>query len=108
MFIKVDLYTFRQQFKDMGRGDNFSYEGLELLFDYLEELEHCEEEYELDVIGLCCDFAESSPESVARDYGVWINGLDEDEIIVAARQYLEDEGVLVGETDAHDFVYRQH
>jgi hypothetical protein len=49
MFIKVDLYTFRQQFKDMGRGDNFSYEGLELLFDYLDELEHCEEEYELDV-----------------------------------------------------------
>jgi hypothetical protein len=104
----VNIYTFREAFNSMGRGDNFSYEGLELLFDYLEELEHCEEEYELDVIGLCCDFAESSPEGIARDYSIDIDGLGEDEIIEAAREYLDNEGVLVGETDAGDFVYRQH
>lgn len=108
MFIKVDVHTFRQQFHTHGRGEQFSYEGLGLLFDYLEELEHCEEPYELDVIGLCCDFAESSPKDVALDYGLWINGMDEDEIIVAARQYLEDEGVLIGATDRGSFVYRQH
>lgn len=105
MFIKVDLYTFRQQFESMNRGATFSYQGQALLFEYLEEADH---NGELDVIALCCDFAESSPEDVARDYGLWINGMDEDEIIVAARQYLEDEGVFVGATDRGSFVYRQH
>lgn len=108
MFIKVDLYTFRQQFESMNRGATFSYQGQALLFEYLEELEHCEEPYELDVIALCCDFNESSPEDIARDYSIDIGGLDEDEIIEAAREYLADEGVLVGATDRGSFVYRQH
>lgn len=104
----VNIYTFREAFNRLGRGDNFSYDGLELLFNYLEELEHCEEQYELDVIALCCDFAESSPEDIARDYSLDVEGLSEDEIIEAAREYLDTEGVLVGETDQGTFVYRQH
>lgn len=54
----IDLYTFRDMFQGK-RPDDFSYEGLEALFDYLEELEQgTEEEMELDVIGICCDFCE--------------------------------------------------
>jgi hypothetical protein len=37
----VNIYTFREAFNRMGRGSQFSYEGLSLLFDYLEE---CEDE----------------------------------------------------------------
>lgn len=41
------------------RPDNFSYEGLRALYEYIAELEDCiGEELELDVIGLCCDFTE--------------------------------------------------
>lgn len=47
---------FHDAFHHMGRKDNFSYDGLNALYDYLDELE----EYELDVIGLCCGFTESS------------------------------------------------
>lgn len=43
------------RFKEMGRGDNFSYDGLDALYDYLEELD---ENYELDVIALCCEYNE--------------------------------------------------
>lgn len=105
----VNIYTFREAFNRMGRGDNFSYDGLELLFDYLEELEHCEEEYELDVIGLCCDFAEGTAEQIAIDYSIDLDGLlwNPDAVYARVRRYLEDEGVFVGETDDLTLVYRQ-
>lgn len=55
----VNVYDFRQAFKDSGRNDNFTYEGLGALFEYFEGLEEdTGEEMELDVIGICCDFSE--------------------------------------------------
>ena len=55
----IDLSDFRERFKRCGRGKQFSYEGLEALFNYLEEVEaENDEEMELDVIGLCCEFVE--------------------------------------------------
>lgn len=46
-------------FSDYGRGDNFSVDGRDSLFDYLESLEeNTGEEIELDVIAICCDFTE--------------------------------------------------
>jgi|LGVE01.1.fsa_nt_gb phage tail tube protein FII len=48
---------FIDQFKTIRPG-NFSYAGLNALFDYLEEWEECQEELELDVIAICCDFTE--------------------------------------------------
>ena len=104
----VNIHTFRDAFKRMGRGDNFTYAGLEVLFDYLEELEHCEEEYDLDVIGLCCDFAEGEPMDIARDYSIDFGeeAVCAENVRTIVREYLEDKGVLVGETDT-TFVYRQ-
>jgi len=50
---------FVQAFRDYNREINFSREGLEALFDYLERLEEdTGKETELDVIALCCDFSE--------------------------------------------------
>ena len=44
---------------DKCRPENFSYEGLRALFNYLEEVEEAtEEEMEFDVIAICCDFTE--------------------------------------------------
>jgi hypothetical protein len=105
----VNIYTFREAFNRMGRGDNFSYDGLELLFDYLTELEHCEEEYELDVIALCCDFAEDDALEVANDYSIDLGdeAVCPENVQAIVREYLENEGVLVGETDDGRFVYRQ-
>lgn len=105
----VTIHTFREAFKVMGRADQFSYEGLELLFDHLEELEHCEEPYELDVIALCCDFAESDALTVATDYSIDLG----DEAVCAenvakiVREFLEENTVLVGETDSGNFVFHQ-
>ena len=55
----INLSQFRDAFRDMERSDNFSYEGLEALYNFITELdEDCGTETELDVIGLCCEFTE--------------------------------------------------
>lgn len=55
----IDQNEFRRAFHDYGRGDQFTYEGLNALFDYLEQLsEDTGINIELDVIALCCEFSE--------------------------------------------------
>ncbi|MDY0282413.1 MAG: hypothetical protein RBR35_17840 [Salinivirgaceae bacterium] len=55
----VTKSAFIDAFRNAGREDNFSYEGLCALFDWLEELgEDTGQEVELDVIALCCEFSE--------------------------------------------------
>jgi hypothetical protein len=58
-------------FHKMGRGDQFSYEGLIALFDYLEILEDdIGEPIELDVISLCCEYTEyENLKEFQDDYG---------------------------------------
>ena len=53
------------------RPDNFSYEGLQALFAYLEEAEQCTDyEHELDPIGICCDFSQCSLKEFIDAYSV--------------------------------------
>lgn len=103
----VSLYDFREAFRTMGRAEQFSYEGLEVLFDYLEQYEDdTGEELELDVIALCCDFYEDTVESIAANYSIDLTECDdEDEQAEVVREYLEDNGALVGEVTG-GFVYR--
>ena len=55
----ISKYEFIEEFKNMNREENFSYEGRLALFDYLEEYEEATgEEIELDIIALCCEYTE--------------------------------------------------
>ena len=55
----IDKNQFMDAFQNMNREDNFTYAGLDALFNYLEEYEESTgEEIELDVIALCYDFTE--------------------------------------------------
>ncbi len=58
MFQRVNFSDFWQAFHNHDRGNQFSYEGLKALFDFLEEQERETGEMELDVIALCCDYVE--------------------------------------------------
>lgn len=74
----VNLYEFREAFRAI-RPDNFSYEGLELLFDYLEQLgEDIGEEIELDVIAICCDYSEDDFQVVADEFELDVPTYDVD------------------------------
>jgi hypothetical protein len=67
----VSFNDFQDTFRRFDRQNQFSRFGLRALFDHIEELEESTgEEYELDVIALCCDFAEfDTAEDAAREYG---------------------------------------
>jgi len=88
------------------RPSNFSTGALDVLFDYLEELEEgCGEPIELDVIALCCDYTENSPEDIAAEYDVDIEGLDEEEVAEAVIDYLNDNTIVCGITAHGSIVY---
>jgi len=101
----VSRYDFERAFVDADRKENFSYEGLGLLFDHLEEMEEINgQEIELDVIAICCDYAEDNPDDIIANYSIDVEGMDEDEKIEVVRDYLEENTTLVGETSS-GFVY---
>jgi len=67
----VTEYDFERAFAEMGRNDQFSYEGLKALYEWFEEYEEgTGEEIELDVIAICCDFSEyETAREAALEYG---------------------------------------
>jgi hypothetical protein len=91
----------------MNRQNQFSHDGLEILFNYLED---ADPDMELDVIAICCDFAESDAYEIIQSYSLDLSDVDVDDneaLETLAREYLENEGVLVGMTASCDFIYRQ-
>jgi hypothetical protein len=102
----VDFYDFKRAFEQI-RPDNFSREGLSVLWDYLEQYENdCNEELELDVIALCCDFSEDSTENIANSYDIDLSECETDEDKAEeVKEYLEQETTLIGEVNG-GFVYR--
>ena len=97
-----NVSQFREAFRLAGRMDQFSYEGLEVLFDYLEELsEDTGETIELDPVALCCDYYESSIEELIDNYNIDVSGAngDEDEIKAIVEEYLQDNSSICGEVD---------
>ena len=56
----VNEHTFRDRFmRSDNYKNNFSYEGLHALFEYIEQYEDdCGEEFEFDMVGICCDYSE--------------------------------------------------
>jgi hypothetical protein len=70
MYTTINEFEFRDTFCDMGRGDQFSYEALNILFKYYEELEESmDTQWELDVIAICCEWSEyDSWSDLQEDY----------------------------------------
>lgn len=103
----VSRYDFERAFVDAGRKDQFSYEGLSVLFDHLEQMESDNgEEIELDVIALCCEYSEESAADIFNTYPISCDSEEptDEEVIEAVREYLEENTQLVGETSS-GFVY---
>jgi len=65
----INLYDFVDAFRKMDR-DFYSYEGYQALFEWYEELDP---EFELDVIAICCDWTEYTPEELEKEYSNFLN-----------------------------------
>jgi hypothetical protein len=101
-------HRFRDAFREMGRGEQFSHDALGLLFDYLDQLsDDCGQQIELDVVGICCDYVEDNAYKIAIQYDIDIENLNDDEIIEEVVAILEINGVFVGKTADDSIVYRQ-
>jgi hypothetical protein len=107
MYQNITKSRFRDAFHDAGRSTAWTYEGLGLLFDYLEEMG----ESELDVIELDGAYCEQTPEEIADDFShdlgsidFDLEDLDLDEVENMIRDYLTTNTRLVGET-ATTFIY---
>jgi len=94
-------------FRKMDR-DYYSYEGYQALFDWYEELDP---DYELDVIAICCDWTEYTPEELENDYNNILNfdewkkeNIDPDDL--CAEEEIKEEYIkeLVSELEQHTTV----
>ena len=94
----VSKSDFRDAFRAMGRTDQFSYEGLGELFDYIERYEEdTGTEWELDVIALCCEYYEATWQEIAENYGIELTDPEDDDLVEReVSEYLEFNTVLVG------------
>ena len=115
MIQTINLSDFRAAFHSMGRKDQFSYEGLGALFNYLEDIDP---DFDLDVIALCCEFSEDTVQDIAEHYGIDLSECSDGVCTASAyglkqvakaetalvRAYLEENTSVVAELDGR-FLY---
>ena len=99
MYQTINKSQFRDAFHAMGRGDQFTYDGLGMLFDYLDG------DHELDVIAICCAFSEDMPAYIADQYDIDVEDMSDGETLDAVLDYLSEKTQLIGVTDAGAVVY---
>jgi hypothetical protein len=92
---------FAEAFVSAERGSQFSREALDLIFDFIEEYEEdTNEQSQLDVVAICCDFTEATPQRIAEEHIL-------DTIQAGSvRALLEDRTVVLGETSHGTIVYQ--
>lgn len=102
----ITFSQFIDAFHAYDRYDSFGYDGLRVIFDYLESYEQdTGEEIELDVIAICCDYNLMSHDDIAREYRIDLSHLDaEDDDYIeqceeAVMEYLNDNTMVLGTCD---------
>lgn len=102
---------FINEFKAYNRMDNFSYKGLRILFESLEQTAiDCEMNIEMDVIALCCEYSEDSITDIINNYDIDLSdeSYDSKEDLVA--EYLQDNTFICGQYEDDNgvtyFVYQ--
>lgn len=92
MYQTISQWDFVRAFTEMNRESNFSEEGRIALFELLEEVNP---DSELDVISICCDFAEfSNLNELKEEYSHFLDGEefeDDDEVL----EFFRDETVVL-------------
>jgi len=92
MYQTINFGGFCDAFRALGREDQFTYEAKRMLFDHLEEVDP---DHELDVIALCCAYAEEEELDVRRNYSIKGDVLE----------WLQENTIVLGVTQAGSVVY---
>ena len=100
MYKTINEYEFRQAFKDADR-DNYSYDGYTALYEFLDEVCSSDEKgFELDVIGICCDFTEY--EDLKEFQGVYYDDVAGDKFKTI--EEIEEETIVIRIEDSDSFI----
>jgi hypothetical protein len=105
---RINVYQFRDAFLQSDNyKNNFSYDGLTVLFNYLEECEaHGDTEFEFDLVSFAGEFSEGSAREIFDAFD--IEPMEDDEgHWLAVREYLENNGSYIGHTDS-TIIYINH
>jgi len=104
----VTFSTFRDAFFKCNRGEQFSYEALELIFDSIEDAENdTGEEIELDVVAICCEYTEENVRDVAEFYNIDIKDVAEEDVLQTVLDFIQEATNVVGVTSNGKIVYVQ-
>jgi hypothetical protein len=104
----VNFSAFVDAFHAHNRYDQFGYQALRVIFDYMEEYEDSTgKDIELDVIAICCDYKTEHYKDIADNYNIDLSDADGDED--AEKQIVLDHlnynTMVLGETDC-EIVYQ--
>jgi len=99
---------FADMFKQSSRADQFSYEALEAIYDYLEEYSNDNgENVELDIVAICCDWYEMTWQEVADQYSVDLSDVADEDKAGAVWDFLTDESAGAYRVGDDSFVFVQ-
>ena len=106
-----DENDFINEFKAYNRMDNFSYKGLRILFESLDELaQDCAMNIEMDVIGLCCEYSEDDMQYIIDNYDIDLSDESFDDKADLVANYLYENTFVCGQYEDDDgvtyFVYQ--
>ncbi len=85
IYKEFDAYDLKREFEKWDR-DYFSIEACERIIELFEETQ-----FELDIIALCCDFTEYTPDELMSDYENSIGS--EDALLAYQTEYFEDNDI---------------
>jgi len=97
MIQTVNNLDFHNAFNAMDRNNQFSYEALNMLFNYFEEFDP---EMELDVISICCEYSEMHIADILNSYPITCDSSEPDSVKQAVLNYLYAHTAVIGETDS--------
>jgi hypothetical protein len=87
---------FTEAFKWSSRANQFSYEALEAIFEYLEDYSRDSgEDVEFDLVAICCDWYEMTWQEVADQYKVDLSDVEDEDKPDAVYDFLVDETIGV-------------
>ena len=102
----LSLDEFRHSMKQI-RPENFSWEGLEILFDWFEDLEtSMEREIEFDPIAICCDYSEASVKEIIDAFGIDLDGVDPDMVDEFVLDYVNNHSIVLGVCEHGEIVFQ--
>lgn len=105
----LNRHAFINEFMQSSRSGQFSHDALSAIFKYLEEYsDNTGDPIELDIVGICCEWAEMSWAEIASSYDVDLSQCtDEDERMGEVEDFLCRNTQYVELPDGKSFVFVQ-